>query len=65
MQIYSLCQKSQQYIQGNCVPEFPIWTSGFYRYEYIYTYRGQEGRNFKIFLKANYAVAKDTVPCRL
>ena len=31
-----------------------MWTCDFYRYEHVYVYKG---RNFKSFLKENYAIA--------
>ena len=33
------------------------WTSGFYRYEHIYS---SEGRDFKTSLKENYAIGLDS-----
>ena len=31
-----------------------MWTCGFYRYEHVYILT--EGRNFKTFLKENFAI---------
>ena len=54
-------QKSQQGIQKNCIPEFPILSNSFPLFftdmnMYILT----EGRDFKKFLRENYAIALDS-----
>ena len=55
-------QKSQQGLQKNCVPEFPMLSAhklpscGLVVFIDMNTYIVTEGRSFKAFLKENYAV---------
>ena len=56
-------EKSQQGIQENCVPEFPILsalklpTYGLVVFIDMNTYILTEGRSFRTFLEENYAIA--------
>ena len=54
-------QKSQQGIQKNCIPEFPILSNSF---PLVFTdmnmYILTEGRDFKKLLRENYAIALDS-----
>ena len=62
----SMLQKSQQGIQKSCLPEFSILlTLNLPLYELVVfvdmdTYILTENRNFKTFLKENYAIALDS-----